>query len=178
MAAGPRPALTAASAALAQPPAPRYRKGFWCMGFPKTMPYVECFRQLRNAGFEGFDIQLGDEIKLSSPLDQVKRLADDARKAGVTIVSMYVAEGLNANPLNDPSPDVRAKGVAAVEKAIQFATYLDHCPLLLVPGRLGSGAKFQIRIPGYVGPFDGRIPETHPAGRRSPGNHRPGESLE
>jgi len=143
--------VTGASAAAAQPPAPQYRKGFWCMGFPKTMPYVECFRQLRNAGFEGFDIQLGDEIKLSSPLDQVKRLADDARKAGVTIVSMYVADGLNANPLNDPSPDVRAKGVAAIEKAIEIATYLDRCPLLLIPGRLGSGARFQM---GYQDTWD------------------------
>lgn len=143
--------MTAAGGALAQSSAPRYRKGFWCMGFPRSMPYVECFRQLRNAGFEGLDIQLGDEIKLSSPPDQLKRLADDARKAGVTIVSMYVAEGLNANPLNHPSPEVRAKGVAAIEKAIEISTYLGHCPLLLVPGRLGAGAKFQV---GYQDSWD------------------------
>jgi L-ribulose-5-phosphate 3-epimerase len=149
---------TAAGGALAQPPAPRYRKGFWCMGFPRTMPYVECFRQLRNAGFEGFDIQLGDEIKLSSPLDQVKRLADDARKAGVTIVSM------NANPLNDPSPDVRAKGVAAIEKAIEIATHLDRCPLLLIPGRLGSGAKFQA---GYQDTWDRSTAELRKVVRRA-----------
>ena len=143
--------MTAAGGAFAQSSAPRYRKGFWCMGLPRSMPYVECFRRLRNAGFEGLDIQLGDEVKLSSPPDQLKRLADDARKAGVTIVSMYVAEGLNANPLNHPSPEVRAKGVAAIEKAIEISTYLGHCPLLLVPGRLGAGAKFQV---GYQDSWD------------------------
>lgn len=124
--------------------APRFRKGIWYMGFPRDMPYVERFRQLRNAGFEGFDMPLGEEVKLSSTPDQVKRLAEEARKAGVTIVSMYVAEGLNDNPLNDPSPEVRARGVAAVEKAIEFSTLLGHCPLLLVPGRIGSGAKFRV----------------------------------
>ncbi|HWQ53749.1 MAG TPA: sugar phosphate isomerase/epimerase family protein [Bryobacteraceae bacterium] len=134
----------AGGAALPAFSGPRFRKGIWCMAFSRNMPYAECFRQLRNAGFEGMDLQLGQHVKLSSTTDEVKRMADEARKAGVTIVSMYVAEGLNDNPLNDPSPEVRARGVAAIEKAIEIATILDHCPLLLVPGRLGSGAKFQV----------------------------------
>lgn len=57
-------AMTAAAGALAQP-AGRFRKGIWCFAFPRAMPYAECFRQLRDAGFEGLDIQLGDEVKLS-----------------------------------------------------------------------------------------------------------------
>ncbi len=134
-----------------QASASRFRKGIWCMAFPATMPYTECFRRLRNAGFEGLDIRLGDEVKLSSSADQLKRLAEQARQAGVTIVSMYVAEGLNNNPLNHPSPEVRARGRAAIERAIEIATYLDRCPLLLVPGRLGSGPKFQV---GYQDTWD------------------------
>lgn len=133
-----------ASAALSQPSGSSFfKKGIWSLGFPRSWPYAECFRQIRNAGFEGFDIRLGDEIKLSSTPDDVRRVADQARKAGVTIVSMYLAEGLNDNPLNHPSPEVRARGVAAIEKAIEISTHLDRCPLLLVPGRLGSGAKFE-----------------------------------
>jgi len=99
-----------ASAALPQPSGSRFfKKGIWSLGFPRSWSYAECFRQIRNAGFEGFDIRLGDEIKLSSTPDEVKRVADQARKAGVTIVSMYVAEGLNDNPLNHPSAEVRAR---------------------------------------------------------------------
>ncbi len=141
----------AGGAALAPSSGARFRKGIWCMAFPRTMPYLDCFRQLRNAGFEGMDLQLGQHVKLSSTTGEVKRLADDARKAGVTIVSMYAAEGLNDNPLNHASPEVRARGVAAIEKAIGIAAILDHCPLLLVPGRLGSGAKFQF---GYEETWD------------------------
>ncbi|MEK7407930.1 MAG: sugar phosphate isomerase/epimerase family protein [Acidobacteriota bacterium] len=140
-----------AAAGLTQSAEGRFKKGIWCFAFPQEMPYAECFRRLRNAGFEGFDIRLGDEIKLSSTPDQVKRVAEQARKAGVTIISMYVAEGLNDNPLNDPSPEVRARGLAAIEKAIEIATWLDHCPLLLVPGRVGSGAKFRV---GYQETWD------------------------
>ena len=142
---------TAAGAALTQPSGSRFKKGIWCMAFPPSMPYAECFRQLRNAGFEGLDIRLGDEIKLDSTPDQVKRLAEQARQTGVKIISMYVAEGLNNNPLNHPSPETRARGVAAIEKAIEIATYLDHCPLLLVPGRVGSGPKFTV---GYQDTWD------------------------
>ncbi|MFB3825776.1 MAG: sugar phosphate isomerase/epimerase family protein [Bryobacteraceae bacterium] len=147
-----RELLALAGAAAVPPPSgARFRKGIWCMAFPRTMPYLDCFRQLRHAGFEGMDLQLGQHVKLSSTTGEVERLADDARKAGVTIVSMYVAEGLNENPLNHASPEVRARGLAAIEKAIEIAAILDHCPLLLVPGRLGNGAKFQF---GYQATWD------------------------
>jgi hexulose-6-phosphate isomerase len=131
-------------AGLAAPqPASRFRKGI-CVGiFPRKMPYVECFRLARAAGFEGIELTMAGEITVDSPPDQVKQLGDAARKAGMAVVSLWVS-ALAANPLNSPDPEVRSRGLAAIRKTIEFATYL-HCEaLLVVPGRVGAGAKFEV----------------------------------
>src|SRR5262249_30022236 len=49
-----------------------------------------------------------------------------------------------SSPLNSPNAEVRARGVIAIRKAIEFATALDCGALLLVPGRVGAGPKFEI----------------------------------
>jgi hexulose-6-phosphate isomerase len=121
-----------------------FRKGICAGIFPRAMPYVECFGQAKNAGFEGIEIQFGREITLESTPDQVKRLGEAARKAGVAIVSLWGSEPLRANPLNHPEPEVRARGVAIIRKMIEAAGHLDCGALLLVPARIGSGPRFEV----------------------------------
>jgi L-ribulose-5-phosphate 3-epimerase len=140
-----------AGAAMAHPPNTSFRKSICSIIFPAGMPPRERFQQTRNAGFEGIEIRLGEEVKLSSSADDVKRIGEEARKAGVAISALWVSEGLSDNPLNDPAAEVRAKGAEAIGKAIEFATYLNTPALLLVPGRLGNGAKFRI---GYQDTWD------------------------
>jgi len=113
-----------------------------CAGiFPRSMPYLECFRMARNAGFEGIELTMAGEITLASTADQLKQLSEAARNAGVAIASLWVSP-LASSPLN--SPDAEVRGLAAVRKAIEFATYLNCGALLVVPGRVGAGAKFEV----------------------------------
>jgi len=136
--------FTVLSAAAAAPPPGSWKKGICSIIFPSGMPPAERFRQTRNAGFEGLEIRLGEEVKLASSADEVKRVGDEARKAGVTISALWVSEGLGSHPLNHASGEVRAAGRAAIVRAVEFASYL-ACPgLLIVPGRLGAGPKFQV----------------------------------
>ena len=143
-------ALSAAVAALAarspgEPPsASQFIKSICVVIFPQQMPYAECFRQAKNAGFEGVEIQLGREITLDSTPDQARQIGETARKAGVTIVSMWVSRAFDKYPLNSPDPEIRARGVEALRKAIELAPHLGCGALLLVPGRLGSGARFNV----------------------------------
>jgi len=137
--------FTALSAAAAVPAAAgAWKKSICSIIFPPAMPPAERFRETRNAGFEGIEIRLGEEVKLASSADEVKRVGDDARKARVAISALWVSEGLGDHPLNHASPEVRAQGRAAIARAIEFAAHLSCPALLLVPGRLGSGAKFQV----------------------------------
>lgn len=111
--------------------------------FPRNMPYTECFRTARNAGFEGIELTMAGEVGMASTPDQVKQLGDAARKAGVAIASLWVSP-LGSSPLNSPDAEVRSRGLAAIRKALEFASYLNCQALLVVPGRVGAGAKFEV----------------------------------
>jgi hexulose-6-phosphate isomerase len=125
-------------------PGARFGKGICAPNFPERMPLMECFLQARNAGFDGVEIPVGGEITVNSTPDQVKRVGDAAHKAGVTVVSLWVSEPLAACPLNSPDAAVRAEGVEVVKKCLDFAAALNCGALLLIPGRVGTGPKFQI----------------------------------
>jgi hexulose-6-phosphate isomerase len=129
----------------------RFRKGICATIFPKAMPLEEQFRQTRAAGFEGLEIPIGDLLPLDTGREQAQRLADAAQKAGVEIVSLWVSAPLSANPLNHPDPEVRARGIEALRKAITLASWMNCGVLLIVPGRLGTGPKFQY---GYQETWD------------------------
>jgi L-ribulose-5-phosphate 3-epimerase len=139
------------ASALAAPASARFRKGICATIFPKAMPLEEQFRQTRAAGFEGLEIPIGDLLPLDTGREQAQRLADAAQKAGVEIVSLWVSAPLAANPLNHPDPEVRARGVEALRRAITLASWMNCGALLIVPGRLGTGPKFQY---GYQETWD------------------------
>jgi hexulose-6-phosphate isomerase len=139
------------ASALAAPAPARFRKGICATIFPKAMPLEEQFRQTRAAGFEGLEIPIGDLLPLDTGREQAQRLADAAQKAGVEIVSLWVSAPLSANPLNHPDPEVRARGIEALRKAITLASWMNCGVLLIVPGRLGTGPRFQY---GYQETWD------------------------
>ena len=62
--------------------------------------------------------------------------------SGLQIASLWVSQPLAQNPLNSPDAEVRAKGVAVIERATGIAAAVGCGALLLVPGRVGGGAKF------------------------------------
>jgi hexulose-6-phosphate isomerase len=136
----------------AAPPARSARlvKGICAGIFPRNMPNAERCRQARNAGFDAIEFPLSGEMELSSTPDEIKRLGDAAQKENVAVASLWVSP-LGSTPLNDPNPAVRDRGIEAIRKAVEFAGYLDCNALLVVPGRVGSGAKFQI---GYQATWD------------------------
>ncbi len=136
---------------LSAAPAAGFRKGICSIIFPKGMALEEQFRRTRDAGFEGIEIPLGEAIPLETDRDQARRIADAARKAGVEIVSLWVSQPLSPNPLNSPDPAVRARGVEVLRRAVTLASWLECGVLLIVPGRLGTGPKFQI---GYQDTWD------------------------
>jgi L-ribulose-5-phosphate 3-epimerase len=140
LAAGP----AAAGAAQAIASGPRFVKSICSVIFPPQTPLAESFERAKNAGFDGIELRMGDQISLDTTHDQMKRVADDAHKAGIAIASMWVSKPLADNPINSPDPAVRARGVAAIEKSVELAQLAGCGALLIYPARLGAGAKFQI----------------------------------
>ncbi len=148
-------AATLASAAGAKPdllrPGGRFSKGIAGTIFPEHMPWSERFLAAKNAGFDGVEIPVGGEIKLSSTPDEVKRTGEAAHRAGITVASLWVSQPLWDHPLNSPEAAVRAAGAESIVRCLEFARLLNCGAMLLVPARLGSGPKFQV---GYQATWD------------------------
>lgn len=145
-------AVLATTIPTAATPTMRLSKGICSINFPKSMPLSEAFLQAKNAGFDGIEIPVGgSEITMNSTPEQLKRTADAAQRARITVVSLWVSEPLSATPLNHPDLAVRAKGVETIRKCLEFAQQLNCGALLLIPGRVGSGPRF---ICGYQDTWD------------------------
>jgi len=136
--------LAAAAAPVFAAGGPQFTKSICSVIFPPHTPLPECFRRAKDAGFDAIEIRMSDEVSLDSTADQMKQLADDARKAGVAIASMWVSRPLSDHPINSPDPAVRAQGVAALEKCIELAHNAGCGALLIYSARLGSGAKLEV----------------------------------
>ena len=136
--------LAAAAAPVFAAGRPQFTKSICSVIFPPHTPLPECFRRAKDAGFDAIEIRMSDEVSLDSTADQMKQLADDARKAGVAIASMWVSRPLSDHPINSPDPAVRAQGVAALEKCIELAHHAGCGALLIYSARLGSGAKLEV----------------------------------
>lgn len=123
--------------------AERFVKGI-CFGiFPARMPFAERCRAAKNAGFDAIEFPMAGELGPDVSHDAVQRIGDAARTAGVSVASLWVSP-LAATPLNSPDPEVRKVGRSVIAKAVEFAPLLDCSALLVVPGRVGNGAKFEI----------------------------------
>ena len=123
--------------------AERFVKGI-CFGtFPSRMPFAERCRAAKNAGFDAIEFPMAGELGPDVSRDAVQRIGEAARSARVSIASLWVSP-LAVTPLNSPDPEVRNQGCAVIAKAVEFARHLDCSALLVIPGRVGDGAKFEI----------------------------------
>jgi L-ribulose-5-phosphate 3-epimerase len=139
-----RDLLATAAVAPAMASGSRFVKSICSVIFPADMPLATSFERAKNAGFDAIEIRTSDQISLNTTPDEMKRVGDDAHKAGIAIASMWVSRPLVDNPINSPDPAVRARGVEAIEKSAALAALAGCGALLIYPARLGSGAKFQI----------------------------------
>jgi len=148
-------------------PPVRFKKGICNTIFPQKMPLAECFLVAKNAGFDGVEIPARGEVDVTATPGQVARVSDAARRAGVTIVSLWVSGPLWDNPLNSPDAAVRAKGAQVIARCLEHAKTLGCGAMLLVPAHLGSGPKFEV---GYQDTWDrvtAELKKLVPAAERS-----------
>ncbi len=142
--------LATPAAAFAQPAEP-FIKSICNAIFAPGTPLAEQFRLARAAGFRAIEVRLAGELSPDTPREDAERIGEAARKAGVAIASLWVSNALAQTPLNHPDETVRARGVAAIRKSIEVCRAVGCGAMLIVPGRLGDGAKFRV---GYQDTWD------------------------
>jgi L-ribulose-5-phosphate 3-epimerase len=146
-----------AGAAAAVAPAqssPRFIKSICSVSFPAEMPLPEAFRHAKAAGFQAFEIQMNKQLTPDTTAEELHRIEDGMHATGLTIAAIWPSGHLNRNPLNSPDPAVRAKGVHAIQKCLEFAAVLKCESLLIVPGRVSLDDGDKRTRAGYQETWD------------------------
>ncbi len=146
---------------------PSFTKSICSVIFPKEVPLLERFSMAKNHGFDGIELRIGEDIPLDTSADDARRIGDGARSAGVSVVSLWVSQPLHASPLNSPDAAVRARGVEAIQKAIALATHVNCGALLLYPGVVGSGPRFDVSYEKTWERFSTELRKVVPAAERA-----------
>jgi hexulose-6-phosphate isomerase len=128
----------------------QFTKSICSIIFPDDLPLSEKFRQARNAGFDGIEMRLGQEIRMDSSPDDIKQISDAAQRAGIRIASVWASQPESRNPLNSRDAAVRARHLETLHTAIDIAAGLSCGAILLVPGGLG-GRRLYI---GYIATWE------------------------
>ncbi len=139
--------VTAASLAGPLPgqEAKRFQKGICHVIFPRSTPLRQSMQKAKEAGFDGIELSLYEEGEITpqSTVGDMKRLAEQAAAIGIAVTDIMMRV-LGGAPLTSPDPAVRQKGVGLLKKALELAPALGSGALLVVPGRLGSGPRFEV----------------------------------
>ncbi|HKD08214.1 MAG TPA: sugar phosphate isomerase/epimerase family protein [Bryobacteraceae bacterium] len=112
-----------------------YKKGICSVAFARGTGLDEMFRLAKEASFDSIELRL--DVDLTEPGDIKRRAADH----GLEIASLWASQPLSKYPLNSPDAATRAKGVDSIIRASDVAAGIGCGAVLLVPGRVGNGAK-------------------------------------
>ncbi|HOC32317.1 MAG TPA: sugar phosphate isomerase/epimerase family protein [Armatimonadota bacterium] len=110
-------------------------KGISRWSLPPDIPLDECFRRAKQAGFDGLELSFDGEGDLGfsttqAEAESIRRTADSAgmRIAGLATGFLW------DHSLTASDPEVRGKGIAAVDKMLDIAAWLGVDAILVVPG--------------------------------------------
>src|SRR5689334_4790334 len=123
----------------------RFIKSICSAVFPSGTPYADCFRLARNAGFDAIEIRMEEkgEVTPRSTVDEMRRIRDAAGAARIEVASLWILTPRSPS-LASPDAAVRERAAGMVTKGIELAPALGCGALLVVPGVLGSGPRFEV----------------------------------
>ena len=145
----------------------RFIRSICSVIFPPDTPSPEMFRRAKAAGVDAMELRLGVDIAMESRDTALAEIRKSAGDNGIQFTSLWVSQPLGRHPLNSPEASVRAQGVADIERATEIAAALGCGALLLVPGRLGNGAKLVVGYEETWKLFTGELSKCLPAAEKN-----------
>ena len=140
-----RDLLAAGNALAFGAPEPRFRKGVCWAAWPAGTPYAQCLAEAAAAGFHAIELRVipEGELSLSSTQRDAQRVAVAAKSHGIAISSLWALTPSSPS-LVSADPAVRQQAMALARKAIELSPALACDAILLVPGVLGRGPRFEL----------------------------------
>lgn len=110
--------------------------------FPSSMTYLECMEKAKKAGFEGIELNVGDEgeLTLNSGEKEILALGKQAEDVGIKITSISTSLSWGA-PITSNDETKRSKGIATIRKQLEAAALLKADTILVVPGVVDNGSN-------------------------------------
>ena len=124
-----------ASAGVANAAPSRFTKSICSVIFPRGTALPAMFADAKSAGFDAMELRLDVDVLTAADVGSM------AKDHGIEIASLWVSQALGQHPLNSPDAAVRARGVGDIQRATDVAAAIGCGALLLVPGRIGNGAR-------------------------------------
>lgn len=115
------------------------KKSVSIWSFPAAMTLGDKLRLAREAGFDGFEIDLSEDgpLTLQSTQQEIAALRSLAEKSGVELSGLATGLYWGANAASE-DPAVRARAEAIGRKQIETAHALGLDAILVVPGTVGA----------------------------------------
>ena len=102
---------------------------------PPHLPLAECFRLVKQAGFDSIEINIAEDGELTPTTDEqgVKSLVAQAAAEGLELSSLSTGLGWKY-PITSPDEKVRQQGAANIKAQLQAAKWMGVDTILVVPG--------------------------------------------
>jgi hexulose-6-phosphate isomerase len=115
------------------------RKSISIWSFPTNLSLAEKLKLAREAGFDGFEIDLSEDGPLTpdSSRQEIEAVRELSERSGVQLSGLATALYWGANPASD-NLAVRSQAQAILEKQIETATILGLEAILVVPATVGA----------------------------------------
>jgi L-ribulose-5-phosphate 3-epimerase len=115
------------------------RKSISIWSFPPTLSLADRLRLAREAGFDGFEIDLSDDgpLTLGSSAKEISAVRTLAEQIGIELSGLATGLFWGANPAS-ADPAVRARAGAVLNRQIEIAHALALDAILVVPATVGA----------------------------------------
>ena len=115
------------------------KKSISIWSFPATLPLGEKLRLARQAGFDGFEIDLSEDgpLTLNSSPNEIAETRALVEQHGLQLSGLATGLYWGANPASE-DPAVRAQAQTILMKQIEIARALDLDAVLVVPATVGA----------------------------------------
>ncbi|HZP06981.1 MAG TPA: sugar phosphate isomerase/epimerase family protein [Terracidiphilus sp.] len=115
------------------------KKSISIWSFPATLALPDKLRLAREAGFDGFEIDLSDDgpLTLNSPRKEIEAVRTLAERNNVQLSGLATGLYWNANPASNDTA-VRSRAEMILQKQIEVAHVLGLDAILVVPATVGA----------------------------------------
>jgi len=124
-------------------------KSITLRSFPQSMDWKDCFKEAHLSGYDGVELNFDGRFNLNCSTAILKSIKKLAKNNSIKIVSVYSRQQWQT-PISSSNPEKREKGIMAINRLIEIASYLEAEIVLVIPGTVDNSVlSSEVEITPY-----------------------------